>query len=78
MKNELKWLIDAKSDFYSLSGVKYDDMPKVHSKSLDFDDLMVNIEKLCIKYLYSKREYFLEKDKCQMVIYKLENPVIKL
>ncbi len=78
MENELKRFIDAKSDFYSLSGVKYDDMPKVHGKSLDFDDLMVNIEKLCNKYLYSKCEYLLEKDKCQMVIYKLENPVIKL
>ena len=53
-------------------------MTKVHGKSLDFDDLMVNIEKLCNKYLYSKCEYLLEKDKCQMVIYKLENPVIKL
>lgn len=78
MKKALKRFIDAKSDFYSLSGVKYDDMPKAHGKSLGFDDLMVNIEELCNKYLDSKHEYLLEKDKCQMVINKLENPVYKV
>lgn len=78
MKKALKQFIDAKSDFYSLSCVKYDDMPKAQGKRLGFDDLMSNIEELCNKYLELKHEYFLEKDKCQKLINKMENPIYKV
>ena len=55
MKKALKRYLDAKSDFYYLSGTKYDDMPKGNSKSLGLDDLMSNIEELNITYPVKER-----------------------
>ena len=78
MKKALKRYLDAKSDFYYLSGTKYDDMPKGNSKSLGFDDIMSNIEDLNITYIQLKKECIEEREKCQVDIDKIKNHIYRL
>ena len=78
MKRTLKKYIDAKSDFYSLTGIRYDDMPKAKGKSLGFDDLMAGIEELYNTYIVSSEYCEEEKKKCQADIDKLDNPIHKI
>lgn len=78
MKKALKRYLDAKSDFYYLSGTKYDDMPKGNSKSLGFDDIMSNIEELNITYIQLKKECIEERGKCQADIDKINNHIHRL
>lgn len=75
MKRALKRYVDAKSDFYSLTGIRYDDMPKAKGKSLGFDDLMANIEGLYKNYLLESEKCEKERDKCLIDIDKLEKPI---
>lgn len=77
MKKALKRYIDSKLDFYNLTGINYDDMPKAKGKSLGFDDLMGNIEELFNKYLALNEEYEVEREKCQLDIDELKNPIHK-
>lgn len=78
MKKALKRYIDAKSGFYYLTGVKYDDMPKANGKSLGLDDLISNIEELHNKYLDLVKECNEERKKCQVNIDKIKNHVSRL
>lgn len=78
MKKALKRYIDAKSGFYYLTGVKYDDMPKANGKSLGLDDLISNIEELHNKYLDLVKECNEERKKCQVSIDKIKNHVSRL
>lgn len=72
MKRAFKRYLDLKSDFYDITGTKYDDMPKEKGKILGIDDLMQNIEEQYNIYLTNKISYIEERDKCQQDINKLE------
>lgn len=75
MKRALKTYIDAKSDFYTLTGINYDTMPKGNKKPIGLDDLLVNLEKLSNYYLKLQKEYEEIKERCKRDIDKLENPI---
>lgn len=77
MKKALKRYVDAKTDFYHLTGIKYDDMPKAKGKVLGLDDLMINVEQLNNDYLIEYKKYEEEKEKCKKDINKLEHPIHK-
>lgn len=75
MKKALKRYVDAQSDFYTLTGIRYDDMPKAKGKSLGFDDLMIKIEELYNVYLELYENSEKEREKCLNDINKLSNPI---
>ena len=77
MKKALKEYIDAKQNFYTLTGINYDDMPKAQSKNLGIDDLMVRVETLMERYIEKCNEYELAKEKCKKDIERLDNPIHK-
>ena len=78
MKKALKRYIDAKTDFYHLTGVKLDDMPKGNGKALGLDDLLINIEQLSNDYISKNKDYEEAKAKCKKDIDKLENPIYRV
>ena len=77
MKKALKRYIDAKQDFYSLTGVKIDDMPKGNGKAMGFDDLLINIEHLNNDYIIKYKKYEEERTRCKQDIDKLDDPISK-
>ena len=78
MKKALKRYIDAKSDFYHLTGIKYNDMPKANGKSLGLDDLISKIDELNCTYISLVKECEEERKKCQLDIDKIKNHVYRL
>ena len=77
MKKALKRYLDATQDFYTLTGIKLDDMPKTKGKALGLDDLLANIEQLNLEYIARNKEYQEERNKCKKDIDKLENPIYR-
>ena len=77
-KRALKNYLDAKEDFYNLTGTKYDDMPKAQSKKLGLDDLLIHIEELHTTWLMLDKKCKEEKAKCLIDIDKLENKIYRL
>ncbi len=78
MKKALKRYTDAKFDFYTLTGAKYDDVSKARGKSLGFDDLMAQIEDLYSVYLKSYDDYEEERKRCLNDINKIDNPIYRI
>lgn len=78
MQKALKKYVEATEDFYTLTGTKYTDMPKTRGKSLGFDDLMMNIEKLYNEYLEYKKDYDKVYKECMEDINKLDNQTHRL
>lgn len=76
MQKALKLYTNAKEDFYHLTGINIDDMPK-GKKPLGFDDLLGNIEQLNNEYIKRKEDYEEEKAKCKKDIEELENPIYR-
>jgi len=74
MKRALKRYVDAKLDFYTLTGTNYDDV-KVKGVTLGFDDLIGNIEDLYNTYLDLSKKCEEERNKCLIDIDKLEKPI---
>lgn len=77
MQKALKRYVNAKENFYNLTGIKLDDMPKGNQKPMGFDDILGNIEELNIEYIKRKEEYEEEKNKCKQDIEKLDNPIYR-
>lgn len=77
MKKALKRYVNAKEDFYHLTGVNIDDMPKGNNKPLGFDDLLGDIEELNTEYIKRKEEYEEEVNKCKHDIDRLENYIFR-
>lgn len=75
MKKALKRYIEAKEDYYHLTGINIDDMPKGNQRPLDLGDLLVNIEQLCSEYKARDKELKEVMDKCERDIGKLKNPI---
>lgn len=75
MKKALKRYIEAKEDYYHLTGISIDDMPKGNKKPLGFDDLLGNIEKLNDEYIARNKELEEAEEKCKQDIRKLKNPI---
>ena len=75
MKKALKRYIEAKEDYYHLTGVNIDDMPKGNSKPLGLDDLLGNIEQLSNEYIARSKELEEAEAKCRKDISKLKNPM---
>lgn len=63
MQEALKELIDAKQDLYTLTGIKYDDMPKGNKKPLGLEDLLSHVEGLEEYYAEQKSIYENTKEK---------------
>lgn len=78
MQKALKKYVEATEDFYTLTGIKYTDMPKTRGKSLGFDDLMINIENLYNEYLEYKKDYDKDYKECMEDINKLDNQIHRL
>ena len=78
MERALKRYVEATEEFYTITSVKYTDMPKVKGKALGFDDLMINIEELYEFYLERKKLYDIEYQKCMNDINKLAESIHKL
>ena len=76
MQKALKLYANAKEDFYHLTGVNIDDMPK-GKVALGFDDLLGNIEELNNEYIRRKEEYEEEKARCKKDIEELDNPIYR-
>ena len=74
-KKAFKRYINAKENFYVLSGTKYDDMPKAKSSSLGFDDLMINIEELYNEWVRLEKQYNQIKKECLEMIHKMNDPI---
>lgn len=74
----LKTYIDAKANFYTLTGIEYDTMPKAKGKTLGLDDLMASIETLMETYQEKCEIYINELNKCRRDIDKIENTVYKV
>ena len=78
MERALKRYVEATEEFYTITSVKYTDMPKAKGKVLGFDDMMVHIEDLYEFYLEQKKLYDVEYQKCMKDINKLEEALHKL
>lgn len=78
MQKALKKYIEANDSFYSLTGIKYSEMPKVKGQALGFDDLMANIEEIYTDYLKKEKEYNIKYQECMGHISKLDNQVHRL
>lgn len=78
MEKALKKYVDATEDFYTLTGVKYTEMPKSKGNALGFDDLLANIEELHDEYLDLRKEYKSLYNCCMKYINKLDNIVHRL
>lgn len=78
MERALKRYVEATEEFYTITSVKYTDMPKVKGKALGFDDLMINIEELYEFYLEQKKLYDIEYQKCMNDINQLDESLHKL
>lgn len=78
VEKALKRYIEAKEEFYSITSIKYTDMPKSKGKNLGFDDLMINIEDLFSKYMEKKKKYDEEYNSCMKFINQLSNNLHKL
>lgn len=77
MQKALKRYVNAKDDFYHLTSINIDDMPKGNQKPRGLDDLLGNIEELNNEYLKRKEEYEVEKQKCKKDIDRLDNPIYR-
>lgn len=77
MKKALKRYIEAKEDYYHLTGINLDDMPKGNQKPLGLDDLLGNIEQLNNEYIARKKELEEAEEKCRRNINKLKNPIYR-
>lgn len=73
MKKALKEFIDAKADFYTLTGMNYDAMPKSKKIPSGFDKLLASIETLEEDYFLKKEDLEKEKEKCKKDIEKINN-----
>ena len=71
-----KKYIDAKLDFYNITGTKYDDMPK-GNRSIGFDDLLAHIEELNEEYIRLYESYKQVRENCLKDIDKMDNPIHK-
>ena len=69
MKKALKRYIEAKEDYYHLTGINLDDMPKGNQKPLGLDDLLGNIEQLNNEYIARKKELEEAEEKCRRKAY---------
>ena len=78
MERALKRYVEATEEFYTITSVKYTDMPKAKGKVLGFDDLMIRIEEIYEFYLEQKRLYDIEYQKCMNDINKLDESIYKL
>lgn len=78
MEKALKKYVDATEDFYTLTGVKYTEMPKSKGNALGFDDLLANIEELHEEYLDLRKEYKSLYNCCMKYINKLDNIIHRL
>lgn len=78
MQKALKRYVEAVEDFYTITGVKYTDMPKAKGEALGFDELMINIEDLFDKYVELRNEYKDLYNGCMVHINKLENRTYRL
>ena len=77
MKKALKRYIEAKEDYYHLTGINLDDMPKGNQKPLGLDDLLGNIEQLNNEYIARSKELEEAEEKCRRDISKLKNPIYR-
>lgn len=57
MGKALRKYVEATENFYTITGIKYTDMPKSKGKALGFDDLMANIEELFHEYLTLREQH---------------------
>lgn len=78
MERALKRYVEATEEFYTITSVKYTDMPKAKGKVLGFDDLMIRIEEIYEFYLEQKKLYEIEYQKCMNDINKIEESIYKL
>lgn len=78
MEKALKKYVEATEDFYTITGVKYTDMPKSKGKVLGFDDLMANIEELFNDYLELRNQHKILYDFYISYINKLNNKTYRL
>ena len=78
MKSALKRYIDAKQNFYTLTGINYDDMPKAKGKVLGLDDLIADIEDLNNYYREQARELEVIRKAHLKDIYKLTKQIHRI
>lgn len=80
MQIALKLWVDAKEDFYYITGIQIDDMPKAkaEAKRRGLDSLMENIETLGEKYINLKLSCEDERKRCKRDIDKLESKLYRL
>lgn len=78
MKRALKDYVDAKMDFYTITGINYDEKVKGQSVPLGLDSLIANIETLEEQYIAAKEECNIERQKCLKDISKLNNDLYEI
>lgn len=78
MQKTLKRYVEATDSFYTITSIKYSDMPKAKGKALGFADLMANIEELYAKYLELEKEFDIKYQECMKYVGKLDNQVYRL
>ena len=78
MKRALKDYVDAKMDFYTITGTNYDEKVKGQSVPLGLDSLIANIETLEENYIAAKKDCDKERQKCLNDISKLKNDLYEL
>lgn len=78
MKRALKDYVDAKMDYYTITGTSYDERVKGQPVPLGLDSLIASIETLEENYIRAKEKYDEERKKCLKDIAKVKNNLYEL